>query len=170
TPAPAVARLCYGKQVVQGIELGINGQVTPNWNIFGGVAYMDSERDHSAFLDAARRLANPNDYDTFTSTRGDELAFTPKLTGNLWTTYRFDAGLTLGGGVRHVGSSFLGRPDDAERIIPNGRWGKLPSYTVADVVVSYDFNDALTLRLNARNITDELYAISANWAGSRMTL
>ncbi len=170
TPLPPTELLGYGEQIVQGIELGIAGQITPAWSIFGGVAFMDSERKHSAFLDEARRLANPADYGTVTRTSGDELAFSPEVTGNLWTTYRFPIGLTVGGGVRYVGSSWLGRPDDAERIIPNGNAGELPSYTVVDAIVSYDFTPKIGARLNVRNLTDELYAISSNWAGSRVTL
>ncbi len=170
TPLPPTALLGYGEQIVQGIELSAAGQISPAWSILGGVAFMDSERKHSAFLDEARRLANPADYGTATRTSGDELAFSPEITGNVWTTYRLPIGLTVGGGVRYVGSSWLGRPDDAERIIPNGTFGKLPSYTVVDAIVSYDVTSAVGVRLNVRNLTDELYAVSTNWAGQRVLL
>lgn len=160
----------YGSQVVEGIELSIDGRPTDAWSIFGGIAYMDSERKHSAYLDDARRSANTGDYATYTSTRGDELAFTPKLTANLWTTYRFPFGLTVGGGVQYVDESYLGRPDHADRIIPNGRWGKLPDYTVFNLMALYEVNRNVTVRLNVDNVTDELYAISSNWGGSRAEL
>lgn len=160
----------YGEQIVQGIELGINGRLTDAWTVFAGAVFLDSERRHSAFLDAARREANPNDYGAVLATSGDELSFTPKRSANLWTTYAFDNGLTLGGGVQHVGDSWAGRPDDADRIIPNGRFGKLPGYTVGNLMAAYRVNDALQLRLNIDNVSDKTYAVSGNWGVTRVFL
>jgi catecholate siderophore receptor len=170
TPLPPTALMGYGEQVIQGIEFGVTGSISPAWQVFGGVVLMDSERKHSALLDEARRLANPADYGTALRTSGDELAFTPEVTANVWTTYRLPIGLTLGGGVRYVGSSWLGRPDDAERIIANGLFGKLPSYVVVDAIVTYDFTESVSVRLNVQNLTDELYAVSTNWPGQRVLL
>ncbi len=160
----------YGKQIVEGFEVGISGQITENWNIFGGFVLMDSEREHSEYLDEVRRRANPGDYGSVLRTSGDELAFTPKESASLWTTYEFAFGLTLGGGIRHVGDSWAGRPDDASRIIPNGTFGKLPGYTVANLMASYRFNDHIALRLNVDNVTDETYATSLNWPAQRALL
>lgn len=160
----------YGKQIVQGLELSLAGQITEAWNVFGGIVFMDSERKHSAYLDQVRRNASPGDYGTTLRTDGDELAFTPRVSGNLWTTYRLPIGLTLGAGAQHVGSSYLGRPDDANRIIPNGSFGKLPSYTTFNAMASYEVNQNLDLRLNVDNLTNEEYANSSNWNGSRVSL
>lgn len=170
TPLPPVALMGYGEQIVQGLELGVTGALSEVWSVFGGVVFMDSERKHSALLDEARRLANPTDYGTALRTNGDELAFTPEVTANVWTTYRLPMGLTVGGGARYVGSSWLGRPDDAERIIANGVFGKLPSYVVVDAIVTYDVSPSIALRLNVQNLTDELYAVSTNWPGQRVLL
>lgn len=160
----------YGEQIVQGLELGLSGKITPVWEMFGGLLFMDSERKHSAFLDAVRREANPADYGTYTRTDGDELAFTPRFSASLWSTYRPMPALTLGAGIQHVGKSWLGRPDDADRIIPNGQFGKLPAYTVLNLMASYDISPDFTVRLNIDNVTDELYATSANWPGQRVDL
>jgi len=168
TPLPPVALLGYGEQNIQGLELSIAGQITDAWSIFGGAVFMDSERKHSELLDEGRRLANPADYGAVLRTSGDELAFTPDVTANLWTTYRFPFGLTVGGGAQYVGSSWLGRPDDAERIIPNGAAGELPSYFVLNALVTYDVTPKVGVRLNVQNLTDELYAVSSNWPGSRV--
>ena len=160
----------HGKQIVKGLELGATGRITDAWDVYGGIVFMDSERKHSAYLDDVRRRASPADYDTALRTNGDELAFSPKMTANLWTTYRLPVGLTLGGGLQHSDSSYLGRPDNANRIIPNGRYGKLPSYTIFNAMASYAVNENLDLRLNVENITDEEYASSSNWNGSRVFL
>ncbi len=173
-PTSPVVLQGYGEQVVQGLELGAAGQISPAWSVFGGVLFLDSERKHSAYLDEARRLAtvtpaNPlGDYGNAATTSGDELAFNPRFSASLWTTYRLPIGLTVGGGVRHVGSSYLGRPDDAERIIPNGNSGKLPAHTVVDLLLTYQINERLTLRINVDNVTDKFYALSSNWNGSRV--
>lgn len=169
-PGSATELKGYGEQIVQGVELSVSGRINPAWSVFGGLAYMDTERKHSAYLDAARREANPGDYGAYPSTRGDRLAFTPRLAGTLWTTYDFAMGLTVGGGVQYVGSSYAGRPDDADRIIPNGQFGKLPDYTVFNLMAAYTVNPNLTLRLNIDNVTDELYATSANWPAQRVEL
>lgn len=165
--------LGYGEQVVEGIELGVAGKITEEWNVFAGAVFMDSERKHDPAFDLALWAANAGDYGGLpigTTTNGDELAFTPNVTANLWTTYRFPIGLTLGGGARYVGDSFLGRPDDALRVIPNARYGKVPSHIVFDAMVSYEVNDNVDVRLNVENIANETYLSSTNWNGSRVQL
>jgi len=183
TTADPISLQGYGVQVVQGVELGLSGNITPEWSIFAGALFMESERDHSETLDLYRCRAQPGDYGLAATnagiaacnaalhgTRGDELAFTPEFSANFWTTYELPFGVTVGGGVRYVGESFVGRPDDAERMIPNNPVNVLPEYWVANAVVSYDVSDQVTLRLNVDNITDEFYAVSTNWAAQRAML
>ena len=158
----------YGKQIVQGIELGALGRISSAWTVSGGLTLLDSERKHSAAIDDAIRSAG--DYGTALSTNGDELAFTPKVTANLWTTYRVQPSLTVGGGVQHVGSAYVGRPDNADRVIKNGRYGKTPSFTVLNLMAAYEVNPNLTLRFNIDNVTDKEYVIASNWNAQRVML
>lgn len=160
----------YGEQIVNGIEIGVAGKILPEWNVYGGLLLMDSERKHSAYLDSVLLATTPGDYGFATTTDGDELSFTPNVSANLWTTYRFPIGLTVGGGVQYVGSSYLGRPDDAARVIPNGTYGKLPSYTIFNAMTAYEVTPNIDVRLNIDNITDEDYAVASNWNGNRVTL
>lgn len=160
----------YGKQIVQGVELSVAGKLTNVWSVFGGVAFMKSERKHDPLLDVYRKNANSGDYGPATSTVGDELAFTPKVTANLWSTYDINEKLTVGGGLQYVGSSWLGRPDDASRVIPNGRFDKMPGYFLAHAMASYNINDNVKLRLNVDNLFNETHAVSMNWPGTRATL
>ena len=162
----------YGEQMVQGIELGIAGKVTDAWQVFGGIAVLKSERTHSDYLDQVRYNADPGDYsnDPSIRTSGDQLAFTPNVTANLWSTYRLPIGLTVGGGLQYVGESYLGRPDDATRIIPNGTFGKLPAYTLFHAMMSYELRKDIELRFNIDNITDNRFASSTNWNGTRAAL
>lgn len=178
----------YGEQQVQGIELGIAGNLTQRLKVFGGMLFLDSERRHSARLDDVRRRANANDYGNqglnattgldedapgfpgVTRTSGDELAFTPNFSANLWLTYDVTDKLTLGGGLLYQGDSWLGRPDDALRFIPNGKYGKLPDYFIVNLMASYELTENVALRFNVDNVFDEDYAITTNWNGSRATL
>lgn len=158
----------YGQQIVQGIEFGAAGQITPEWSVFGGLLFMQSERKHSAYLDDVRRRANPADYGPYLTTSGDQLAFTPNASGNLWTTYKFNStGWTVGGGVNFATESYLGRPDDANRIIPNGMFGKLPGYVAFNLMASYEIRKGIAMRLNIDNVADNRYALSSNWNGTR---
>lgn len=158
----------YGKQIVEGIELGLAGNLTEHWKVFGGVLVMDSERQHSAYLDAARRAGNSGagDYGTALRTDGDELAFTPSVTATFWSTYDVTKELTVGGGFQYVSDSWIGRPDDALRIIKNGRYGKLPSHFIVNLMASYDLTENIELSLNVDNVFDELYLTSTNWNGN----
>lgn len=160
----------YGKQTVQGVEFNATGNITEAWAILGGFAFMHSERKHNGYLDGVRRRANPADYDSYLITSGDALAFTPKFTANLWTTYDINHRIRVGAGFQYVGESWLGRPDDALRIIPNGRYGKLPSYMVVNVMTTVKLMEGVDLRFNIDNLFGEAYAVTTNWNGSRATL
>lgn len=163
----------YQKLVVEGVEFGVSGQVTPDWNIFGGVLVMDSKRQISDAMEQVLNLTTATDYSAAfpaADLNGDRLAFTPNFSATLWTSYRLPFGLTVGAGVQHQGSSFLGRPDDASRVIPNGIFGKLPSYTLVNAALSYDVTENIDIRLNIDNIANEKYALTTNWNGTRASL
>ena len=168
----------YGKQVVQGLELSVAGNLTERWKVFGGLALIDSERQHGAAVDRSQSAGDytvgtpgvPGSNVVYTSTDGDELAFTPKFTASLWSTYKFTDRFTAGAGFQYVGESILGRPDDATRIIKNGKYGKLPDYFVVNLMAQYELTDNITLRLNVDNVFDELYARSLNWSAQRADL
>lgn len=164
--------IVYGEQVIQGIELGLAGNITSRWSVFGGVLFLDTERKHGPEVDRALQgdygaggTTHP-DWSPVTSTNGDELAFTPNFSASLWSTYRWDNGLTLGAGIQYVGGIWIGRPDDALRVIPNGKFGKLPDYFLVNLMAAYEVNDNITLRFNVDNVFNEKYLTSANWNGS----
>lgn len=177
----------YHKQIVEGLELGLAGAITPEWNVFGGMLIMDSKRKISQTLEDMVRRANGSptlscpavnpgsdycreDGAIFTSTNGERLAFTPNFSASLWTTYRLPFGLTVGGGFQHVGSSYVGRPDDALRIIPNERYAKLRSYTIFNAMLAYDLTENINLRFNVDNIANKKYAVTSNWNARRVSL
>lgn len=153
----------YADQALYGLELGAAGQITENWAIFAGILLLDTERKNGSNIDN-RPGTDGGAVD------GDELAFTPNYTANLWTTYKLPAGFTIGGGLQYVSSSYIGRPDDANRVIENGLYGKLPDYIVFNALLAYEVNEHVTVRFNVDNLFDEVYAVSSNWNGARSML
>jgi catecholate siderophore receptor len=120
-----------GKQRVQGVEVGIAGSITEEWQVSGGYAFM-----HSEILESLN-----------TAEEGNELANTPQHTFSLWTTYRLPWNLELGGGARYTGTRFSA----------NNNLREAPDYWTGDLMLAYYATKNLTLRLNVYNVTDEEY-------------
>lgn len=165
------------EQVVQGLELGVAGSITEKWKVFGGLLLLDSERKNSAAFNAEACDDRNGDYGVTSdaacagvTTDGDELAFTPKFSATLWMTYDVTDKFTFGGGVQYVGDSWVGRPDDAFRVIKNGTYDKLPSYFLVNLMASYELTENVDLQFNVDNVFDEDYAVSVNWPATRATL
>lgn len=135
-----------GEVEVQGIELGISGNITPLWQVFGGYTYMDSELVRGA-VNATTGAVNVN--------QGDRLGNTPEHSASLFTTYRVLPKLSLGGGIYYVGDNFAGNSQASG----GGGGNKIftPAYTRVDLFASYDLTPRATLQLNVQNANDEEY-------------
>jgi len=143
-----------GKKAINGVEIGINGQITDNWNVAGGYTYMDSELKDNGFVcgvtvprgqpcPAGQYIVSPNNGNMFPNT--------PKHAATLWTTYVFPFGLTVGGGASYVDKQY----GDAA----NTKW--IPSYTRWDAMIGYTIQDNISLQLNVQNLTDKTYFTKA---------
>ena len=143
-----------GKKAINGVEIGINGQITDNWNVAGGYTYMDSELKDNGFVcgvtvprgqpcPAGQYIVSPNNGNMFPNT--------PKHAATLWTTYVFPFGLTVGGGASYVDKQY----GDAA----NTKW--IPSYTRWDAMIGYAIQDNISLQLNVQNLTDKTYFTKA---------
>ena len=89
---------------------------------------------------------------------GFSLSAQPDSNASLWINYsplELEA-LTVGAGIRYVGES----------VSENGiiRYDT-PSYTLGDLMVSYELADNLNLQLNVRNVTDKKYLTSCLFRG-----
>jgi iron complex outermembrane receptor protein len=129
----------------RGAEVEAHVNITPNWSVVGAYAFLDND------------ITKAND-----GTEGNTPAQFPRHMASLWSDYTFDTGalngLTLGGGVRYVGSSF----GDNENSF------KVPSYTLFDASLQYDLGalgtslDGWKLGVNATNLLDRKYVASCN--------
>lgn len=149
-----------GEVESRGIELEGRLSPLPGLNIAASYTYLDAEVTRSnSGLTGNRPVAVPNHI------------------ANAWLDYTFQeghalAGLTLGGGVRYVGSSY---GDTANTL-------RLDSYTLADAMLRFDMgrlsNDlrGMQATLNVNNLFDKEYvaACSAttacNWGLRRTVL
>ncbi len=133
-----------GKTRVRGLELGAAGRITPKWAVYGGYTYMDSKLVEGA-------------YDNVNV--GDPLANTPKHSFSLWSTYKVLPPLTVGAGAYYVGKTFGGNQGGAGGGA-NGVY--MPAYWRFDAMAAYQVNKALSLQLNALNLTDKDYYTHTN--------
>ncbi len=136
-----------GKRRVDGVELGVVGQVTPALNLSAGLAYMDPKIIRGSTLN-----------------QGGLIVFSPKVTFASWVSYKLPMGLTLAGGARYV--------DTVARSSNNNVTTNLlttESYWVADAMLSYEVNKNLSLQLNVNNLFDKEYVAAINNGGSRYT-
>lgn len=133
-----------GKTRVRGLELGVSGQLTPAWNMFGGYTFMDSELVQGA-------------YDGVNE--GDPLANTPRHSFSLWSTYAVSPKLTFGGGAYYIGKTFGGN----QGVAGGGQYEVyMPAYWRFDAMASYQVNKNLGFQLNALNLTDKSYYMRTN--------
>lgn len=89
---------------------------------------------------------NPIERDAF-------LLQTPEHSLNLWTTYTLPFGLVVGAGAQFIDEVVRSRTGTSAAVVEN----ILSSYSLVDAMASYPLTDSITLRLNAANLTDELY-------------
>jgi len=128
-----------GHSRVDGIALSASGRITPAWSITANYTYLDSE--------VIQSIA---DNSTATDPQaGNPLTNTPEHSGSLFTTYTFPFGLTIGYGLTYQGSFYLN--NGAAPLY------KADDYLIHNAFLSYPVSDSLSLQLNVKNFTDELY-------------
>lgn len=146
-----------GETEVTGVEFGLVGAITDQWQISAGLAKMDSE-----ILRGNRTSANNG----ASNTEGGVVRFSPELTFTLWNSYTFNNGLVIGGGARFVDTQRNTSLTNAQAL--GGRTlYEIDEYWVLDAMASYPVSKNITVQLNLMNITDEDYVASFNNSGAR---
>lgn len=147
-----------GKRRVEGVELGLVGQITPAWQISAGIATMKTKVLEGQSFSTTSGTTN---------NAGGGVRWSPDLTATLWTTYTL-GGWTFGGGTRYVS-------DQKRYVTPGGDTStqlmpKIPAYWVTDAMASYRLDRHTTLRLNLNNVFDKEYISTLNNSGARATM
>jgi catecholate siderophore receptor len=118
-----------GSVRVQGARVGFAGRITPEWQVFGGYAYLDG-RILSGVTGGV-------------STDGNVPLNTPQDSANLWTTYTIKETYEIGGGVFYVG----------QRYANNNNTVVVPAYARVDLTAAYK-QPTYDVRLNVYNLFD----------------
>ena len=137
-----------GKRRVQGVELGLVGNVTKALSVSAGYSNMDSKILHGA-----------------PTQQGGVLVFSPKNTFTSWLTWKLPLGVTVGGGMRYADTSAR----SSNIAAPTSNLLQAPAYWVGDAMASYDVTRNWQLQLNVYNLFDRKYMQSLNNGGSRYT-
>ncbi|MBX5461306.1 MAG: catecholate siderophore receptor Fiu [Steroidobacteraceae bacterium] len=152
-PSNPDAVIQYGEREVEGLELGVVGQITPAWQISAGLT-----RQNTEVLEG--RVSADGSPSTQT---GANINFSPKFSATLWTSYRLPYRITVGGGVRHQST----QARSVSNVPASTGVFEVPSYTVVDLFAAYDVTDNVGLQLNAYNVGDEDYVAAINNSGER---
>lgn len=129
--SPTGTLVLEGEQRVRGFEVGVAGRLTSGWNIYTGYTFLDSE-----FV----KSTDPN-------VVGNRLLNVPKHSAVLWTTYDFLEKWQIGGGPTFIDNRF----GDSANV------NRVPGHVLWDSTVAYQLTKNIQLRLNAINLTNQLY-------------
>ena len=136
-PVDSNYQVAAGEARSRGFDISVAGNITPQWRVIGGYAYVDAEvtESSSSSMPAGTRLAN-----------------VPRHSFNLLDTYEFAegplAGLGVGMGVKYVGDRKGGATSTAF---------DMDAYTTVDLLAYYPLTERVRLNLNLNNLFDEEY-------------
>ncbi|MEQ9725150.1 TonB-dependent receptor [Pseudomonas sp. WHRI 8822A] len=132
-------RIAAGEVRSRGFEVNVAGQLTPEWRVIGGYAYVDAEVTKDSTLPKGTRLAN-----------------IPRNAFNLLNVYEFQdgalRGLGLGVNLKYVDERA------GQTAIPTFT---MDDYTVTDLLSFYKVNEQLRLNLDVRNVFNKGYEESS---------
>jgi catecholate siderophore receptor len=124
-----------GTVQVQGARVGAAGRILPEWQIFGGFAYLN-----------ARITQGITNIGGVGNTTGFIPLNTPTYSGNVWTTYTINDTYEIGGGMFYVG----------QRYANNQNTVQVPEYFRFDMTAAYK-TPKWELRANVLNLTNVMY-------------
>lgn len=136
-PLDSNYQVAAGEARSRGFDISVAGNITPQWRVIGGYAYVDAEvtESSSVSMPVGTRLAN-----------------VPRHSFNLLDTYEFAegplAGLGVGMGVKYVGNRKGSASNSAF---------DMDAYTTVDLLAYYPLTERVRLNLNLNNLFDEEY-------------
>ena len=125
-----------GAQRAEGLEVAVQGAVTPRWRTLGAFALQDAR------ITATTRAAPA----------GRRAPLVPRVSASLWNRVEVRPGLGLALGVVHQGAQFASLTNAVT----------LPAYTRVDGAVALDLTDGLRLQAHVENVTGIRYWFAAH--------
>lgn len=161
----------FGKKEVKGVELGFNGQILPNWSVFGGYTYLDATIVDGGFVALTApavpgqkakpvNVASPN--------TGKQFPQTAKHSFTIWSNLQATERFSIGGGAFYTSRVYGGYADNRTAtqnaagvvtINPATREiaRSVPGYWRFDARAGIKINDHLDLAVNVQNLTDKVF-------------
>jgi len=115
---------------VKGVRTGVAGRITPEWQVFGGYAYLDGR-----IIDGIGA-----------GTSGNVPLNTPRDSATIWTTYTFKETYEIGGGATYIGYRYANNTNSVS----------VPDFTRLDMTAAYR-QPTFDVRLNIFNLTNVMY-------------
>lgn len=133
-----------GNKRVQGVELGLSGNITDTWQVMTGYTRLDSEIVNGGYINAGTTAA-PNW--VVSPYNGNRFPNTPKNSASVWSTWELAPRITVAAGGNYMGKVYGN--------VANTKW--VPSYTRLDAMASFEVSKNVSLQLNIQNLTDKVY-------------
>ena len=152
---PAGLQVLDGRARVDGLALGVSGNLTREWTIFANYTYLDGEVRQSV---SDFCLANPGSAGCGNSAAipdpqlGDRLIQTPRHAGSLFTAYRLPFGLEVGYGITYQS----GFATHQRNLLLRTQY-LTDDFVIQRLFASYALDNGFTVQLNVQNLTDERY-------------
>lgn len=132
-----------GQQRTQGVEVGVQGDVTRDWQMYGGAAFLDGRITKSitsaGTIPGVAGAVIP---------AGNRLQLVPQRSLSLWNKFNLGSGWGTALGVIHQSSVFAS----------TGNTVTLPGFVRLDGAIYYSFNGNKTrLALNLENLLNKKY-------------
>ncbi|MBU0947924.1 MAG: TonB-dependent siderophore receptor [Gammaproteobacteria bacterium] len=128
-----------GEQRTDGFETTFMGQVSDNWQLYGGYAFLDAE------------ITKSNSKTNGIANEGQVPTLTPRHSANLWAVRSLTPDWRVGMGANYVGSRYTSLDNETE----------LPGYTTFDAALFYQ-QEQWDAALRLFNVFDKEYYASAH--------
>ncbi len=138
-PANPTKLVLAGEQRTDGLELTASGQLSDNWQVYAGYAYLDAE------------ITKSNSRTNGVANEGQVPTLTPRHSANLWLVRSLTQTWRVGMGANYV--------DDRYTALDNNV--VMPAYTTVDAALLYN-QPKWDMALRLRNVFDKDYYASAH--------
>lgn len=132
-------------QVTKGLEVGLTGQVTDQWQVFGAFTLQEGE------VTKTQNNTNANNI----IPKGSALALTPTRTFSLWNKYQINEVWAVGLGMITRSEMFAATPTATQSTV-------LPGYTRFDAAIFAKISPKWDAQINIENLTNKDYALFAH--------
>jgi catecholate siderophore receptor len=137
-----------GRARVDGVQIGLAGNITRDWAVFTNYAHLRTEVLQSV-SDLTLALTGID------AQKGNPLANTPADSGNVWTTYILHPGFTVGYGVNYT--SWVYATSNATSAAAIYNRARIPGFVLHNLMAACDLNRRVNLQLNVTNVFDKEY-------------